>query len=396
MKENKNNTRNLLIDRTNTTHKSVKRGKVSDLTHEDQKELEIRKTVDLIKPHLIEKGLNLNAESKEQRLEYLKNTCKEGSSLYCVSDIANESVNYLLTSRNGIHYLLIKMDEYERKLYPNLSRWDPKNVDSCVDQNIIYYRILFNDKGKVLIDLDKVDFYYGTNKNSGVGYQELYNYVFLDDTNILIPTMVKTTEKEKENYYTHYKVGNNGLIEVYKFPKAVKIDSFHDYLDIKSLNENGFIEYNGGLYNYKKGELSDCPKFDEINTRKSSDLEGYLYHFLDGLNLDKKKLVNYIREMIEENNLMVGFKEINVKRAGIEKEYRVFAYLDKDAKILGNIFYVEDGELRKVAAENHTFESVMNVLKDDLKRKIEAELSKKEKSIQEKNLEKVKQIMKIK
>ena len=35
-----------------------------------------------------------------------------------------------------------------------------------------------------------------------------------------------------------------------------------------------------------------------------------------------------------------------------EKGYKVFVYLDKDAKILGNIFYVDDGELKKVTASN--------------------------------------------
>ena len=366
---------------------------------------QVKRIVDIIKPYLIYKGLNLDAENDASRYSKINKKYKEYGEDFFVNDKYVERVDYYLTEKSGLNYLVIYVRENIRKIFPNVYPIHPKNLYVDSDYNSNYYRILFDHNGKVFIDLDELYTNYISSEITGTGYSEIKNpIIFLDDTNLLIPTKSKVddnqinitvkSDENESNYYTHYKIKDNGIELVRKLPIVEKYDTLNENIRISdTLNKNGLIEYNDRIYNYRKGEFSTCPKFDNIYSERSDNIGKKLYYYLSDLNLDTVKLINLIEDKVKKNNLMIGFKEIHSSSGDIEEEYKIFTFLDSEANIMDEIYYVDGEELKKLPASNLTFNDIIEDLRIDLRNKVEKRLTEKSNYIQEKNLEKVKKMI---
>ena len=317
----------------------------------DKKE-QIKEEVEKIRPYLLNQGLDL-----EQKHE------KDG-------------ISYKFAKRGNLRYLLLNIKRFDKKLRPGDKGYPAQAEGTTVNS---YYdedrrAVVFTKEGKIIIDQPvTVD----SSIDSGIYYSyiESYSYkVFLDENNLLLPT---TGTNFYDDIYQHFRIEDEvaTLIHTFNEPAPESNGRFtHCPRCYDELVNNKLIRHNHRLYNFSKGEFLNHPKFDLILIPNEWELGECLRKCFWDMDIDEENLCKFVKDEMEKGNVMFGYKEINVEKKDIIRGYRTFAYLDKDANILSNLFYSDGSELKMMKVSNETYDDAINTLTNDLLGQIDKEL----------------------
>ncbi len=278
---------------------------------------------------------------------------------------SKDSVCIYFTQRNNLCYLQIQSAKYLKTESSNNPKYQ---IISGTDYNLYDYEsnvMVFDTNGKVIIDLQKTSVQL---LSSGLFFSNLPTLIqertFLDDENMLIPIKGAAVY---EDYFQHYRISNNKkeLIRTI-YPYQLGDGSFNCH---QSFKRNGLILCGSTLYNFKTGKFLEHPVFDNIlpPETKPQIIEDYIgncFRYFDEEELHD--LCQFIASEIKEKNLMIGYKEISVKKEDIEKSYYTFAYLDTNANIVSNLFYSNGQEIKETEVSNENYHLIVQELERDL------------------------------
>lgn len=194
------------------------------------------------------------------------------------------------------------------------------------------------------------------------------NLVFLDDKNILVPTIsnrLKPSVGLYYNNYKHYQINKNNANLVKTFDHNIS------YTNV--MLKYKLLHIGGQLYNFEQGKLYK-EKFDNIWDGKCIDSFYSLANCwrIFGTKYDIQKFVNSITEKIQKEKILAGYKEISIRKGSIDYKYHTLVFIDLDGNIVSDLLYVNDS-LKAVAISDYN--SDIEKLKKDLEKEIDKNIS---------------------
>lgn len=260
-------------------------------------------------------------------------------------------------NNKNIEDLDFKIKRNQILIYVEIINRKHLKTDYTYNNNHSYNLVIDNEKN-VVIEPSEFE----------VSRNLLSELVFLDNKNILIPTISKRLYSSFEIYdndYKHYQLDNNKVSLVSTFDNNIS------YSNVALENKLLFID--GKLYNFALKKLYE-EKFDYI----------WDYNCLDSFRTlancwrifrssdDIQRFVISITKKMQQEKLLAGYKEICIKRDNINYKYHTLVFIDANGNVVSDLLYVNDS---LKAIDISDYNSTIETLKNELKKEIDKNVS---------------------
>lgn len=275
-----------------------------------------------------------------------------------------EECEIVIYEKYGLYYVEVRSSFYIKDLYPG----DEKYPLQAGGEVVRYYdgkkgyRFVCDKDFNIIIDLAMIHFYESAPEEDDV---------FLDEQNLFVP-IKKRNEQGFFRGIQHFRI-EDGKSRLFK--------NFCTYpYSTTRLREKKLVVYEGQLYDFEKGAFVGN-KFDNIITEES-------YHKLMelaqnwGIPYDqppvgnrREEFVVKMKEKIQREDLLLGYICITAKRDDIISKYDVAVFLDMEGNPNGELYYREDLDLLSVPVTSKTLSLVLQRIKVQAEKKVEDELT---------------------
>lgn len=230
------------------------------------------------------------------------------------------------------------------------------------------YCFVLDDQGNIIIDLTRI----------AAGYNACSQ--MLDEENIILPIRNdKATGSsfniDYVNNYQHFRIKDKTL-------QLINTLSGRPNVSDALLRKKLLGLTNGQLYDFEKGITISNSSMDEFLTEEHQLVKLSRYWNLPCE--DQQEFVHIIAERMERENLIGGYKKIEVQKGNFAGEYHTFTFIDKNGDIANDLlYYMDNYELISVVGER---DIILQQLKENLISRIDekiAALERRHKAIQQ-------------
>lgn len=299
-------------------------------------ELKLKMDVEIIRPYLISKGLNLTPKHK--------------------GDLAS----YYVARRGNLRYLAFGILHYD----PNPLCIDEYKKGDCG-------QIVYDVDGNVLVDCidnrsDKCLFWLGDAEH----YEEIdSSYVFMDDY-----VLFDGHRHWKSPFDDTTKVEGEIIFEIYKFDgdkykhydRYTYICSKHDAV-LKASDGELFINGRSKLYGVR-----DSRYLNDIEFKDIFGVEG-IHSGIQYLTDDVKNMIN---DKLKKDNVLFAYDHI-YENGYYGKDATIFVFLDTKGNIASKLYFKTDKKFLALDVDNDSYNEVVNackaVMQADAKRETDNE-----------------------
>lgn len=184
-------------------------------------------------------------------------------------------------------------------------------------------------------------------------------------------------------FLIHFKIVDGELKFIREFSEKLadngKYTRLDDYFNNCIIHNNchfviskDYIEY---IYDFETSKTSNS--FNRIITKSNlTEIEKYLKNSYD------VNVIDYLSDYIKDKDIAIGIKTIKSDILNISnenEEINIWVELDNKGNIIGDIYYIVDGELKNVTTSNSTFENDLLKIKNILENHIVTEKIKQKK-----------------
>ena len=291
----------------------------------------IKKDVEIIKPYLNSKGLNLTLGNKK------------------------DSIVYFLTRFENKRHLKVEYLSYDKVMAQR-------------------YQIVYDINGNILLDCincsSNGDF--NTNGNE-VYYENKQEEIFIDSNNIILEKILNS-----QPVYTLYMLNSGRYKEIHTFTKA----DFNNYKGgifvpniriLKTANNDFFINYGGKLYSLSEYKYLNNLEFNDIfdYTELQSPYSCWRERSSELINESSDE----IKKILKKNNLLYASTTINAKYNDITKHSKAFVYLDTKGNIVSKLYLELKNTFVLIDVANDTYDNILEKCKELIVKEIKNDIS---------------------
>ena len=223
-----------------------------------------------------------------------------------------------------------KLAKFEDKRYIEYYLQNFHESEEDDELNEICGKLIFDDKGELLLDLD-------TSNNFYLNFEDLDDFVEISPDNIFVTKddVIINLGSIWVPKYAHYKFNGKNYVEKHRFTSAdstSKNADDNEYATYKKLQlGNGELGVcYGRLYSVSKGDFVNDLEFDNIfDYTYPAHKTPYMGVLLDDAWIG-------IKRTLEDNSLLMGTTTIRLDK---EDKITTTVYLDKEGKIVSKLFY---------------------------------------------------------
>lgn len=214
------------------------------------------------------------------------------------------------------------------------------------------YRFVCDNSGNIIIDLAEI-----------IARPYDRSVKWLDKENIFLPIK---GDKDYFDNWQHFRIKNGevNLINTFRF--------IND--DDKNLLKNKLIIGDRKLYNFEKG-IVVCDVFDGFLKNNENDLRVLATWWQIPSYSEQQEFIEIIAKKMKTENLLIGYKKVQVKKCNINLEYKTFMFIDTEGNFVSDLYYM-DGynfiSVDNITSEN--FKLAIEYLNDNLISQIDAKL----------------------
>ncbi len=223
-----------------------------------------------------------------------------------------------------------KLAKYEDKKYIEYYMQNFHESEDEDELNEICGKLIFDDKGELLLDLD-------TSNNFYLNFQDLDDFVEISPDNIFVTKddVIINLGSIWIPKYAHYKFNGKKYVEKHEFTSA---DSTSKKVDDNEYATYKKLQLGDGELGVCYGRLYSVSKGDFVNDLEFDNIIDYTYPVIKtpymGVLLDEAWIG--IKRTLEENNLLIGTTTIRLDK---EDKITTAVYLDKEGNIVSKLFY---------------------------------------------------------
>ncbi|MBR4830270.1 MAG: hypothetical protein IKZ96_00685 [Bacilli bacterium] len=302
----------------------------------------VKTAVEIIKPYLKTKGIDLEINSPEDTLVFW---VEKKEDTICLS----------------YYHCYIKpvVDTIKRKEFESISG----TIVYDVNGNVLIDRIVGEKGMSYAKDTGKAEYKYVEPGHS-----------LISDDLILIKR--DNTEDYNLISYHLYRRENGKYKLVHVFSKADNAIYNDSFVCTPSMLENGVVAYSGKLYNINEKRYLNDLQFNKVCAYDSYKYIGPYSYDNNGPHKGLlEKLSETLKAQLKENNLLYG--EVMLHTPYYEKHKTgnpsawiktpVFVLLDMNGNIVSDLFFELKNEIRRVKVDNESFDTVLkNVVEKEV------------------------------
>jgi hypothetical protein len=307
-------------------------------------EEEIKNNIEIIKPYLLSKGIDLN----------------------------------LHTDMDHVICYLVNLED---KFYLDL---DIGHLQGNNPKSYLFYKytgqLLYDKKGNILFESieskNSHQFHRLREYSEGILYANGFiNYksslLYVDDNNLITMNYGFMNSK-----YTHYKKENGKFEEQHIFSKDdcknIRDNYSPSMIVLKTTDNSKLLSYGGRLYSISEAKFLNNLEFDGIYDYEHS-FEPYTFSSNHSKTCSDAS-VNVIKKIIQDNNLLFAKKYVLASYDEYEKDTVAFVYLDTKGNIVSKMYFEVGNKLNSVDVTTDSFEQTIEQVKKMLVKHIKKEL----------------------
>lgn len=259
-----------------------------------------------------------------------------------------------IVGKYGLYYIETRVHRFTGMIYPGEDGYPAQaegnpcptySREEC-------HRFVCDLTGNIILDVTPVQHFFSTYEN----------LVFLDEENILVPTLVrKNSWPNSNNDIQHIRVRKGKGILIHTFDGMTGIPRVDD-----KLLKNKLVNFDGQLYDFGMGRMIGH-KFDKVISDDKYDLISLAKDWgipYGNYNEPREQFAEQMQQKMRDQNLFGGIKTVKAQRGDALCSYTTLALFDRDGRIASELYYMDNEEIVSVPVNDQSYDQTINALNE--------------------------------